>query len=97
MSIGVSPRFLPTILSSLPGLITATLVPVGPAGASLFTYLATEVLFTFQPSVPLSAPAGMTNEPPALPLAYPKSNTASIVATSVTDPFVKPADLSLAT
>jgi len=97
MSIGASPRFLPTILSSLPGLITATFVPVGPAGAALFTYLATDDLFTFQPSLPVSAPAGMTNEPPALPLAYLTSNTASIVATSVPVPFVMPAVLSFAT
>jgi len=69
MSIGVSPRFLPTILSNLPGLITATLAPVGPPGAALFTYFATVDLFTFQPSVPLFAPAGMTNEPAALPFA----------------------------
>jgi hypothetical protein len=69
MSIGESPRFLPTILRSLPGLITATFVPVGPSGAALLMYLATVDLFTFQPSDPASAPAGITNDPPALPLA----------------------------
>jgi hypothetical protein len=69
MSIGVSPRFLPTILSSLAGLMTATLTPVGPPGADLFTYFATVGLFTFQPSVPLLAPAGTTKAPPAEPFA----------------------------
>jgi hypothetical protein len=67
MSMGTSPRDLPTSFRSLPGLITATFAPVGPSGAALFTYFATVVLFTFQPSVPFDAPAGTTNEPNADP------------------------------
>ena len=67
MSIGVSPRLLPTILSKRPGLITLTLASVGPAiGASLLMYLATELLLAFQPSLPLLAPAGSTKAPATL-------------------------------
>jgi hypothetical protein len=67
MSIGVSPRLLPTIFRSRPGLITPTFASVGPpVGASLFTYFATVDLFAFQPSVPLLAPAGRTNDPATL-------------------------------
>lgn len=68
MSIGVSPRLLPTSFSSLVGLMMPILASVGPAlGASLFTYLATSALFAFQPSDPLLTPAGSTNAPAALP------------------------------
>jgi hypothetical protein len=64
MSIGMSPRLFPTILSRRPGLITLTLASVGPAvGASLLMYLATELLLAFQPSLPLLAPAGSTKAP----------------------------------
>lgn len=70
MSIGVSPRLFPTILRSRPGLITLTLASVGPAvGASLLMYLATVLLFAFQPSLPLLTPAGSTNAPATLPPA----------------------------
>jgi hypothetical protein len=70
MPIGVSPRLLPTILSKRPGLITPTLASVGPpVGASLLMYLATVLLFAFQPSLPLLTPAGSTNAPATLPPA----------------------------
>jgi len=70
MSIGVSPRLLPTSLSSFAGLMMPTFASVGPPlGATLFTYLATVCLFAFHPSEPLLAPAGSTNAPAALPPA----------------------------
>jgi hypothetical protein len=70
MSIGVSPRLLPTIFSSFPGLTTPTLASVGPPlGASLLMYFATEALLAFHPSLPLLAPAGRTKAPAALPVA----------------------------
>jgi hypothetical protein len=50
--------------------MTLTFASVGPAlGARRFTYLATEVLFAFQPSFPLLAPGGSTNSPVTLPSA----------------------------
>src|SRR6185436_2731928 len=77
MSIGVSPRLLPTSFTSLAGLMTDTLV-APPDGACLFTYLATVVLFTTQ----LGEPVGARNAPEveeSTPLAYVTLSVAPIV------------------
>jgi len=82
MLIGVSPRFLPTSFTRLVGLITTTLAPPGPKGATLFTYLATVVLLTSHsgnPALARNSPdvAGLT------PLSYVKLKVTPMVVGSV--------------